>query len=225
MNHLKRFHIVALTGVALIYASCSQGEFAGSGAQVDTKKSSNPKPRRGLPDPTPKPVTPENNPDPQGLTPDNGGMIAAPDYAKCAALPKAGYAATGQCGANEVMVIINDGIANGRSCCPVGLNVLSSVPAEMYQPRPGSCGPDEVSTGIQSMTTPFCTKINAQFLKLESAGRSTYGTMGSSSLLSQIAAGYNLGDCCACPDGSVMTGNHSAADNQCTDTCAKIVKK
>ena len=151
--------------------------------------------------------------------------IPDPDYSQCAKLSTLGYG-SGQCDANQVVVIINDGEAGGRTCCPIGKNVLSSLPAEMNQIRQGTCLADEVSTGISSsQNTPFCTKINTQFLMLQSVGVATYGSRSSQGVLGPLAKKYHENDCCACPEGSVTIGGHTLSDDKCTDQCVKIIKK
>lgn len=150
---------------------------------------------------------------------------SAPDYVQCAKLPTRGYAGVGKCGSNQVMVIINDGKSNGRTCCPIGTNVLSSNPQEINQIRSSICLADEVSTGIVNMTTPYCTKINTNYFKLQDAGPSRHSYSSTSPVLAPIAAIYKNGDCCACPEGSVMVGGHSLGNGNCVDKCVFIIKK
>ena len=206
--------------VAATMIACSEQKFS------STTPGKNP--TSGKPPRTGSNVTVENSPTTptadEPLVTDSGTGSLVPDYTQCAALPSAGYAGGGACEANQVMVIINDGKAGGRSCCPVGKNILSVVPAEVNQIRAGVCLADEVATGISAMTSPFCTKITAS-LKLQPAGRATYGKANSAGKLGPIAATYNKGDCCACPEGSVMIGGHSNGDNSCSDQCVTILKK
>ncbi len=151
---------------------------------------------------------------------------ANPKYSLCTALPTGGYALSGACAVNEIMVIINDGKANGRTCCPIGDGILSKIPGEVNQEKKeGLCGPDEVATGIKTMTVPYCTKINTQSFSLEPAGGAVYGTKASAGLLGKLAAKYNQGDSCTCPEGAVMIGGHTLANNVCSDQCVKIVPK
>lgn len=103
--------------------------------------------------------------------------------------------------------------------------IFLGVPAEMNQVRQGTCLADEVSTGISTMTAPFCTKINTQFLKLQSVGVATYGVKSSAGALGPLAKIYHNKDCCACPEGSVTIGGHTLSDNQCADQCVKIIQK
>jgi hypothetical protein len=36
---------------------------------------------------------------------------------------------------------------------------------------------------------------------------------------------YHNSDCCICPEGSVIAGGHTSADNRCADVCVSIKKK
>lgn len=161
---------------------------------------------------------------PDDVVTDFGSAVLTPDYTLCAALPTKGYAALGACEKDQVLVIINDGKAAGRSCCPVGKNILSAVPAEVNQARQGVCLADEVATGLSAMTAPMCTKINPA-LTLQAGPPATYGKKNTAGKLGPIAATYHNSDCCACPEGSVMIGGHSTSDNSCSDQCVTIIKK
>ncbi len=204
----------AVAGAALFASivGCSDSTFKSG---VEGGQAVSPPPGQQIPGlpPPPPPTRPLDN--------DQGGI----KYSLCTALPKGGYAPLGACAVNEVIVIINDGKADGRTCCPIGNGILSTIPGEVNQPKPGLCGPDEVATGIKAMTVPYCTKINTQSFSLEPAGGAVYGTKKTAGLLGQLAARYNIGDCCACPEGTVMIGGHTTADNRCTDQCVKIVPK
>jgi len=146
------------TCAALFVAACSSNEFSAQNGRGVSKS---------------KPLTPsvagETPSTPGGddvITADGGGLVGTPDYTQCSKLPNLGYAGVGACETNEVMVMINDGNAGGRSCCPIGASVLSTNAGEVHQARSGSCSANEVSTGIRDMRTPLCTKINTDFLKL-----------------------------------------------------------
>jgi hypothetical protein len=157
----------------------------------------------------------------------NGVQIAPPKYADCVKLPNAGKRGYGKCAADQVVVIINDGKAQEMTCCPIGANVLSSVGTERDVLRTGFCGADEVATGMENPSTPgvFCSKINATYLKLSSRIPSVYTTRSMPGDLGIIANSYNNNDTCICPEGSIMVGGHTPADNRCTDQCVRIEKK
>ncbi len=149
------------------------------------------------------------------------------DYSVCASLPENGKRGTGQCNANEVIVIVNDGTAGEMTCCPVGANVFSTEASERNIRRVGKCGQDEVATGIEDLSKSIviCTKVDTRFLKTEFRATSIYAKSGSTGNLGTLAKAYNIGDCCVCPEGSVFAGNHTSSDNKCTDECVAIVKK
>ena len=167
-----------------------------------------------LPDPTPDislPIKPKVN----------------VDYAGCAALRTKGKRGLGPCNANEVIVIVNDGRKGEMTCCPIGNNVFSTVAAEQNVRREGQCRADEVATGIKDLEKSIilCTKVNTQFLKTEYRATSIYAVSKSPGNLGALAKAYHNSDCCVCPEGSVFTGKHTAANDQCTDECVAIVKR
>jgi hypothetical protein len=201
-----------------VVAGCSQGNFSSQNANArkDKPPSAN---QDAVPDPN---VT---VPGTDVLNPNFEGLVPKPDYALCTKLPTQGYATSGACSSNEVMVMINDGVAGGRSCCPIGVGVLSQIPVEVNQPRSGSCLANEVSTGIRDMRTPLCTKIQTAALKLSPPTSAIYGTRGSAAELAALAVQYNKNDLCACPAGTVIIGGIPSPDNSCyTVRCAKIEK-
>jgi len=165
---------------------------------------------------------------PVGVLPDQS---VTPNYQACASLPSAGkvrYPA--KCNANEVMAVINDGNTQEMTCCPLqGSNILSSNPAEQYQPRTGRCLADEVGVGMVSAKDSqiYCTKINTQFLKLGPPQTAIYASRNGNSnpSLQAIAQVYNVGDCCVCPEKTVLVGGHVASDNVCQDQCVAITAK
>ena len=218
---------VASVILCLTTAGCSSGKFASTSVKhpkvSDVKK---------------KPVSPQDSNGEPPITDDTGvqeepntgaGDISTslvPDYAQCAGLPSAGYFHRSACPENQVMVIINDGDAGGMSCCPVGKNILSAVPAEVHQVRQGVCLADEVATGLRgNNVTTLCTKINPA-LKLLPAG-STTRIMANKApgSLKAIAASYHNKDCCICSEGSILIGGHTMSDGSCRDQCVKIVRK
>ena len=225
MKHNQKISYSFISSVILsllVIVSCSNTDFSSAG-QI-AKKAAAKKEAPGDQIPT---LSESENIPPPDLETDTGGLkFSGPDYSQCAKLPSGGYTkGGGQCDANQVIVIINDGKSAGKTCCPIGKNVLSTVPAEMNQVRQGTCLADEVSTGISTMTAPFCTKINTQFLKLQSVGVATYGVKSSAGALGPLAKIYHKEDCCACPEGSVTIGGHTLSDNQCADQCVKIIQK
>lgn len=153
-------------------------------------------------------------------------VSSVPDYAGCAALPTSGKRGYGMCGADEAVVIVNDGRSQEMTCCPIGKNVLSALPAEQHVSRTGLCLADEVATG---MTNPnggtLCTKINTQFLKLSAQVNAQYVNGNVPGVLGQIAKAYNVSDACICPEGTVVVGGHTSRDNQCSDKCARIERR
>lgn len=212
-------YIGVLLSLAILVTGCSSNEFSSQSARSDGKsKPFNPG------DAIQGPNQPTDSID--SLVPDAGGLVARPDYAQCLTLPSGGYAQLGKCGLNEVMVMINDGNAGGRSCCPIGAGVLSVNPGEVNQRRSRSCQANEVSTGIENMQTPLCTKINENVLKLSAPVTAIHGTSGSAAELAKLAAGYHNNDLCACPAGTVIVGGIPSADNSCSSIqCARIEKK
>ena len=218
---------VASVVLCLTTAGCSSGKFAGT--SVMRPKVSDVKKKPVSPQgPNGEPQNIESHEPPGELDGGDGGISTSlvPDYGQCAGLPSAGYFYRSACPANQVMVIINDGESGGMSCCPVGKNILSAVPAEVHQVRQGVCLADEVATGLQgNQVTTLCTKINPA-LKLLPAGSATRvksnNVQGS---LRAIAASYNKKDCCICPEGSILSGGHTLSDNTCRDQCVKIVRK
>jgi hypothetical protein len=168
-------------------------------------------------------------PGPVLVPPPGGGSvpIAPPDYAGCTALPSYGKRGYGQCSNGQVVVIVNDGDAQEMTCCPVGANVLSTVPAEQQLLRTGFCLPDEVATGMADPTAPaiFCTKINTAYLKLGTPTTARYVDHDLPGLLGQIASSYHNNDTCICDEGSVVTGGHIGKNDVCTDRCVRIEKK
>lgn len=169
-------------------------------------------------------------PEPSGLTPAPGApaiLIAAPNYTTCAALPAAGKRGYGQCDADKVVVIVNDGTAQEMTCCPVGANVLSTAAAERHVLRTGTCQADEVATGMQDPNTPgvYCTKINARYLKLSAPITSRYVNGNVPGVLGQIASSYNVSDTCICDEGTVVIGGHTPRDNRCEEKCVRIEKR
>lgn len=159
---------------------------------------------------------------------DDGEKIIRADYTACAALPAAGKQGYGKCAENSVVVIINDGKAQEQTCCPLGgKNILSDKESERHVRRTGSCLSDEVLTGMESATgnSGFCSKINTEYLKLSPPVASQYVKDNAPGALGQIAKSYNSSDTCICPEGTVALLGHTAADNQCAETCVKIEEK
>jgi hypothetical protein len=154
-----------------------------------------------------------------------------PNYQACAALPGAGkvrYPA--KCNPNEVMAVINDGKTQEMTCCPLqGTNILSSNPAEQYQTRIGRCLADEVGVGMVNARDSqiYCTKINTQYLKLGPPQPAIYASRSGNNnpALQAIAQVYNVGDCCVCPEKTVLVGGHVTNDNVCQDQCVAIISK
>jgi len=149
------------------------------------------------------------------------------DYEVCGALPASGKRGVGQCNSDEVVVIVNDGTHQEMTCCPISANVISQDVSEQNLRRQGKCGPDEVATGVESLATStlFCSKVDTRFFKTEVRGSSIYAKNTSVGHLGTLARAYNQGDCCVCPEGTIVTGNHSPGDNRCTDECVAIVVK
>jgi hypothetical protein len=209
--------VVAIT---FLTVSCSKNEFASGGSSIVNQR--NPLKTSDANPIDPNPIDPGQ----PAITVRDNGVIALPDYKQCAKLPSTGYAGSGACSTNEVLVMINDGNDPGRSCCPIGAGALSTIASEVNQPRPGSCLENEVSTGIRDMSTPYCTKIETGFLKLSAPIAAVYGTKGSTSELAALAGGYHRKDLCACPAGSIIIGGIPSANDSCSSIkCAKIERK
>ncbi len=207
-----------LVQALMLFGACSNNDFSGQNGTIAKKL--------GPLSPGSEPSVPVDPGTDDSVISDDEGVISTPDYGACKKLPTGGYASVGKCGTNEVMVMINDGNAGGRSCCPIGPGALSVTPSEVNQPRSGSCQSNEVSTGIQDMRTPYCTKINTAFLRLSSPVSAIYGTRGSAAELAALAAGYHNNDLCACPAGTIIIGGIPSPNNSCsTIRCASIEKK
>ena len=155
------------------------------------------------------------------------GKNFAPDYALCDKLTNKGYANTGICGTNQVMIMLNDGTDPGRSCCPIEAGVLSTIPSEVNIPRLYDCLADEVSTGMINTATPYCTKINTNLLKLSSPNRAIFCNTHSKAPFKNLAAKFHNNDLCACPAGTIIIGGMPSPNNgdPCTLKCAKIEQK
>ncbi len=151
----------------------------------------------------------------------------APDYALCDKLTNKGYADTGVCGTNQVMIMLNDGTADGRSCCPLEAGVLSTIPSEINILRPNNCLADEVSTGMVNTAIPYCTKINTNLLKLGKPQSAIYCSNASAAPFSNLAAKFHNNDLCACPAGTIIIGGMPSPNgaDPCTLKCAKIELK
>ncbi|MEI6832685.1 MAG: hypothetical protein WCL28_01730 [bacterium] len=221
----KSFNLT-LGSVVLIFSSCSQGEFTGdTGANRGTIKP----PVSTTPNTNTTPnTTPGVTPDSGDLKTDDGGLIKDlnADYKSCLQLAKSGKRGYGQCGSNEVVVIVNDGGAKEMTCCPLASqSILSIKENEKHIARPGICQADEVLTGMQQNYGSYCTKINTSLVKLSAPINSTFVTRSFGGLLGQIAESYNIKDTCVCTEGYVAIGGHTTQDNRCTEQCVKIEKK
>jgi len=150
---------------------------------------------------------------------------AAPNVSSCAALPEKGKSKDGMCQSDMVLVIVNDVTAEEMTCCPVGMNVLTSNPAERHFIRT-KCENDEVATGI-SRPNFYCSKINTTYLKLSVESSSLFVTpqSGLTQEEKNIASSYNRSDTCICPKGSIVVGPHELTDNTCAEKCVQIQKK
>lgn len=212
-----------LATLLFVVVSCSSGDFAGEGGagiRPTSKKT---------------PVTPTNpqpsdepSNGPNELIIDDAGIISPlPDYTSCLQLPKSGKRGYGQCGANEVVVIVNDGGAREMTCCPLASPIILSQKAdERYITRSGRCQSNEVLTGMVSeQGTGYCTKINTSLVKLTTPVPSIYVTGQFPGVMGEIARSYNISDTCICPEGTVAIGGHTPQDNTCNEQCVKIEKK
>jgi hypothetical protein len=162
-----------------------------------------------------------------------------PKYFDCTALPYKGmrFWHVEQCMPGMVTIIMNDGgQVSGKqmTCCPTAYSdMLSTNPAEINQPRTGTCGQNEVQTGVVTMAggigaTPFqplCTKVNTAKYKTVPAGTSILTRQTDTHLnpdIYNILSEYSLYDACLCPEGQFMAGGHSWIDDQCVDSCVKV---
>ena len=219
---MRNFMSVSALTLALIF-SCNAGEFAGDGAI-------NVRPTGKKPPTTSTPNKPGDTPNPGSneLIVDDGGSISPlPDYTSCMQLPKNGKRGYGQCGDNEVVVIVNDGQAKEMTCCPLASPIiLSQKPDERYITRSGRCQTNEVLTGmVSAQGTGYCTKINTSLVKLSTSVPSVYATGQFAGILGEIARSYNVSDTCICPEATVAIGGHTPQDNTCTEQCVRIQKK
>ena len=216
--------VIVLATTAIIFSSCSQGEFTGgAGANRGMIQ-----PPRDTPTNTTTGTVPGTPPSSNDLKTDDGSLITDlnADYNSCLQLPKSGKRGYGLCGDNEVVVIVNDGAAREMTCCPLASqSILSAIQNEKHVARPGICQADEVLTGMQQNYGSYCTKINTSLVKLSAPINSTFVTKSFGGLLGQIAESYNVKDTCVCAEGYVAIGGHTTQDNRCTEQCVKIEKK
>ena len=184
---------------------------------------------------------------PEGATPPSAAAVSATataedtlksipvpiaDLKTCSALPAYGkqdYGTNSKCPDNHAVVVINDGQAKELTCCPIkSPGVLSAVPSEKHIQRSGSCGSNEVVTGmIEATPVYFCTKVDSGRFKTGAPIASIYAKNDSnlSPNLLTIANSYNQRDTCICPEGGFMFGGHVTTDNVCKDTCVAISLK
>jgi len=171
---------------------------------------------------------------PAGLSLIDGKRRAIADLAICLTLPSTGkidYGATNRCPENSVVVVINDGQRREMTCCPLpGVNILSADPLERHVARTGTCGTDEVVSGVVSPFGPalLCSKLNTKYLTLGPQVDSIYARRGDSSLpqiLRTIADSYNDDDNCTCPMQTILIGGHTTTDNRCAGRCAQIIER
>ncbi|MCX6117316.1 MAG: hypothetical protein NT027_07230 [Proteobacteria bacterium] len=148
-----------------------------------------------------------------------------PLYAVCTQSPTKGKQGYGKCKDNHVVVTINDGRYQEMTCCPLPAGVLSSVSAEKHVARSGTCNENEVATGMQTLSSAFCTKIVTEKYKLSAPITSTYATPSEGGVMGIIARSYHRGDTCICKEGYVAIGGHSSGNNHCADKCVRIEKK
>lgn len=147
------------------------------------------------------------------------------DYHKCASLPTSGKTKYGRCLSNSVMVVINDGVAKEQTCCPLASSdLLSPYVSDLYIPRSRFCEDNEVGVGQKDLKTIYCSKIDEQKFEITRKVASQYAkrSMLDSSDLQVIAAKYNKGDTCICPEGSIIIGAYYREDNLCMDQCGYI---
>jgi hypothetical protein len=201
--------------------ACSSGDFSGSSGQVSPAKKKTPVDKIDAKQPD------STNDNPQLKTDDGGGQIITPNLTQCAELPLAGKTADGKCGANSVVVIVDDGssASGGMTCCPIGSNTLSAKPEEKHIVRT-QCAANEVATGI-SRPSFFCTKINTDFFVLEPPTSSILLNNQTSitALERSIASSYDNLDACVCRTPSVVIGPHSQQNDTCAEKCAVIKRK
>ncbi len=156
------------------------------------------------------------------------GVVAAPvNYDTCKALPSAGKRGYGNCQANEVVVIVNDGNAQEMTCCPLlGKNIFSKEASELFVARQGLCQANEVLTGMTNTSGGIiCSKINTKYLELTTPVPSQYVVGSAPGVMGEIAKSYNVSDTCICPEKTVAIGGHKGSDNQCGEQCVTIKKK
>lgn len=207
--------MVITTGIA-----CSSGDFSGSTGQVSPAKKKTPVDKIDA-------KQPDSTDDNVQLKTDDSGQIIMPNLTQCAELPSAGKTRDGQCGANSVVVIVDDGESSsgGMTCCPIGQNVLSTKLEEQNVLRT-QCLTDEVATGV-SRPSVLCTKINTNFFKLEPPTSSILlnSQTSISELERAIAASYDQFDACVCRTPSIVIGPHSQQNDVCAEKCAVLKRK
>jgi hypothetical protein len=213
----------AITLLCFLGLSCSSNEFSGDsglGARTTPKKSQNQPPNND-----------EKKPDDNsGLIIDDSGVInTLPDYKGCLNLTTTGKQSFGtKCGANQAVVIVDDGSNGDMTCCPLSSNKILSIKAEeKHVSRNGRCFADELLTGMGTSSSgiSYCSKINTDLFKLSAilASSLTQATIGGD--LGRIADTYAERDACICPEGTVSIGEHSSLNNVCTEKCVRIEKK
>jgi len=156
-----------------------------------------------------------------------GGTIL--DFKACASAAGRGlHDGYGKCGSNEVMTLINDGEGKEFTCCRLTANdVLSPNSGDRYIER-GTCGTDEVGVGMKSLSTAYCSKLNATLYTSTVIGTTVIVYPETSWLdasLKALVDSYGYGDTCICRDGGVVSGNHSSTNGVCADKCVQIKKK
>lgn len=154
------------------------------------------------------------------------------DYVACVGSPTGkgqNYKRSPRCQAESAVVVVNDGVDAFMICCPLPSGVLTSDPAKQFVERAGTCGSNEVATGIKDgkTSTMLCSEL-ANGYEAGASSASLRIQEDDSTLPADLAAladAAEAGDTCICGENGVVIGGHVYRDNVCGERCVEIRRK